>query len=99
VLDGRARRRAKRRSRLAGVSAAGLREAAVKAAEAARPRVEQAAERTRDVALWAAEAARPQLEHAAGVARDQAGRMAEAARPRLAELAERVDVPTLVVVR
>jgi hypothetical protein len=99
VLDGRARRRARRRSRLAGVSAAGLRDAAVKAAEAARPHVELAAERTRDVALRAAEAARPQLEHAAVVARGQAGRMAEAARPRLAELAERVDVPTLVVVR
>jgi hypothetical protein len=99
VLDGRARRRAKRHSRLAGVSAAGLREAAVKAAEAARPHVELAAERTRDVALRAAEAARPQIEHAAGVARGQAERVAEAARPRLAELAERVDVPTLVVVR
>jgi hypothetical protein len=111
VLDGRAKRKAKKKRRLpSGLTATGLLETAVKAAELAQPHVGRAAERTREAAQRAAEAARPQLEHAAEVARGQAHQLAEAARPRLAELAEtakprltelaeRIDAPTVVLVR
>jgi hypothetical protein len=97
VLDGRSRRRRRKRRLPAGLTATGLLESAVKAAELAQPHVERAAERTRDAAVRAAEAARPQLEHAAGVAREQAHQLADAARPRLAELAEKA--PTVVLVK
>jgi hypothetical protein len=111
MLDGRAKRKAAKKRRLPpGLTATGLLETAVKAAELAQPHVGRAAERTRGAAHRAAEAARPQLEHAADVARVQAHQIAEAARPRLAELAEsakprlaelaeRIDAPTVVVVR
>ena len=111
MLDGRARRKAAKQRRLPpGLTATGLLETAVKAAELAQPHVERAAGRTREAAQRAAVVARPQIEHAAEVARVQAHQIAEAARPRLAELAEsakprlaeladRIEAPTVVLVR
>jgi len=89
LFDRRARRKAKRRVKLA--SAAGL----VEAAKAGWPVLEKKSRRTRKAAVkaagkaavkagQAAEAARPMVEQAAGMAKGQATRLADVGRQKLA---------------
>ena len=89
AFDRRARRKARRRAKLA--SAAGL----IEAARAGGPVLETKSRRTRKAAVkaagkaavragQAAEAARPMVGQAAGMAREQAGRLADAGRQKLA---------------
>lgn len=102
VLDRRSRRKARataalalsRRSKFAGAALAAkpvmekALEYAGQAAEAAKPKVEHAAEVTRDKAVLAAAAAKPHVKHAAEATKDAAIHAAEAAKPKLQSAAD-----------
>ena len=66
----------------------------MKAAEAARPHVEHAAEVAQKRGSEAAKAARPHVEHAADLAKARAHKASEAAKSKLSEY----DLPIVVAV-